>query len=253
MEWIIPLVLATALVAPGVSSLLRERAGATLALVPAGVAIHALHAQNAVARGEYAVGRTAWVPSLGIEWAFRVDGLANLFVLLIAGIGALVVLYASGYLRGHPRLGRFYAFLFLFMGAMLGVATSDDLIVLFVFWELTTIASFLLIGFQHDRALARDAARRSLLVTGDRRAGPAGGLRSARERGRNDLDLRADPCVQQGDAIRRPRALRAWIVVTRARSARSRSPPRCRSTSGFPNAMAGAHAGERLPALRRPW
>jgi len=170
MEWILPIVLGTAFVAPFLSSRLGRRAGPVLALVPAGVAVHAALAQRSVAGGEVDAFRMAWIPSLGIDWAFRVDGLANLFVLLIAGIGALIVVYASGYLHGHPRLPRFYVYLFAFMAAMLGIATADDLFLLFVFWELTTVSSFLLIGFQHEREEARRAALQSLLVTG------AGGL-----------------------------------------------------------------------------
>ncbi|MCG8589203.1 MAG: DUF4040 domain-containing protein [Proteobacteria bacterium] len=170
MEWMLPVFLLTALVAPAVLRRFPERSAALLALVPGAVALHAAWAQFAVARGEFDSFRAAWVPSLGLDWAFRVDGLANLFVLLVAGIGALIVVYASSYLRGHPRLGRFYAFLFVFMAAMLGVVTADDLLLLFVFWELTTVSSFLLIGFQQEREAARQAAIRSLVVTG------AGGL-----------------------------------------------------------------------------
>ncbi len=208
MEWIVPIVLATALAAPGLSVRLRERAGFVLALVPTGVALHALFAQSAIARGEYATTRLAWVPSLGIEWAFRVDGLSNLFVLLIAGIGALIVLYASAYLRGHPRIGRFYAFLFLFMAAMLGIATSDDLILLFVFWELTTVSSFLLIGFQQEKEAARNAARRSLLVTASGGlALLAGFILLAAAAGTTSISALA----QQGEALR-GHAHYPWIV-----------------------------------------
>ncbi len=170
MEWILPIVVGAALVAPGLQALLKNRAGAALALVPASLALHALWAQRSVARGEFDTFRTPWIPSLGVDWAFRVDGLANLLVLLVAGIGALIVVYASGYLRDHPRLGRFYAYLFVFMAAMLGIATADDLFLLFLFWEMTTISSFLLIGFQQEREDARRAALQSLLVTA------AGGL-----------------------------------------------------------------------------
>ena len=74
---------------------------------------------------------------------------------LITGIGALIVLYASRYLEGHPHAGRFYASLFAFMGAMLGVVLSDNILTLFVFWELTGFTSYLLIGFEHERAAAR--------------------------------------------------------------------------------------------------
>jgi len=170
MEWIVPIVMLTGFAAPVLHRLLQARTGVVLALVPAGVAVYAATAQRSIADGEFPAFRTSWVPSLGIDWAFRMDGLANLFVLLIAGIGTVIVVYASGYLHNHPRLGRFYAFLFVFMAAMLGVATADDLFLLFVFWEFTTISSFLLIGFDHEREGARGAALQSLLVTA------AGGL-----------------------------------------------------------------------------
>jgi len=108
----------------------------------------------------------AWAPSLGLSLSFHLDALGLLFALLITGIGTLVVLYASAYLANHPQAGRFYASLFAFMGSMLGVALSDNILTLFVFWELTGFTSFLLIGFEHDRADARSAALQALIVTG---------------------------------------------------------------------------------------
>jgi multicomponent Na+:H+ antiporter subunit A len=112
----------------------------------------------------------SWAPSLGLSLSFNLDGLGLLFALLITAIGTLVVLYASHYLQGHPQAGRFYASLFAFMGSMLGVALSDNILTLFVFWELTGFTSFLLIGFEHEREDARSAALQALIVTG------AGGL-----------------------------------------------------------------------------
>ena len=112
----------------------------------------------------------AWAPSLGLSLSFNLDGLGLLFAMLITGIGALIVLYASRYLDGHAHASRFYASLFAFMGAMLGVVLSDNILTLFVFWELTGFTSFLLIGFEHERAAARAAAIQALIVTG------AGGL-----------------------------------------------------------------------------
>ncbi len=108
----------------------------------------------------------AWAPSLGLSLSFHLDGLGLLFALLITGIGALVVLYASAYLANHPQAGRFYASLFAFMGSMLGVALSDNILTLFMFWELTGFTSFLLIGFEHERDDARSAALQALIVTG---------------------------------------------------------------------------------------
>ena len=111
-----------------------------------------------------------WAPSLGLSLSFNLDGLGLLFATLITGIGALIVLYASRYLEGHAQASRFYASLFAFMGAMLGVVLSDNILTLFVFWELTGFTSYLLIGFEHERAAARAAAIQALIVTG------AGGL-----------------------------------------------------------------------------
>ena len=87
-----------------------------------------------------------WIPDLGIALAFRLDGLSVTFGLLISGIGALVLIYAGAYMRTDPRLGRLTGLLLLFLGAMLGVVFSDDLFVLFVFWELTSIASYCSLG-----------------------------------------------------------------------------------------------------------
>ncbi|PRY15595.1 multisubunit sodium/proton antiporter MrpA subunit [Pontibacter ummariensis] len=112
----------------------------------------------------------AWAPSLGINLQFRLDGLGLLFALLVSGFGALVMLYTKGYLGESPLLGRFYLYLTLFMTAMLGVVLSDNLFCLFIFWELTSITSFLLIGFDSDKEEARTSAWQALLVTG------AGGL-----------------------------------------------------------------------------
>lgn len=111
-----------------------------------------------------------WAPSLGLSLSFNLDGLSLVFAALITGIGALVVLYASRYLEGHARVNRFYASLFAFMGAMLGLVFSDNVLTLFVFWELTGFTSFLLIGFEHAHVAARRAALQALVVTG------AGGL-----------------------------------------------------------------------------
>ncbi len=107
-----------------------------------------------------------WAPSLGLTLSFNLDGLALLFALLITAVGTLVVIYASRYMAGHPHEGRFYVALFAFMGAMLGVALSDNILTLFVFWELTGFTSYFLIGFDHEQEGARSAAVQALIVTG---------------------------------------------------------------------------------------
>jgi len=107
-----------------------------------------------------------WIPSLGITLSFLIDGLSLTFALLITGIGSLVFLYSNSYLSGHEHFVRFMLFLFSFMLSMLGVVLADNLIALFVFWELTTITSYLLIGFGHETENGRRSALQALLVTG---------------------------------------------------------------------------------------
>ncbi len=107
-----------------------------------------------------------WAGDLGLDLQFRLDGWAALFALLITGIGTLVLIYAKSYLEDHPQLGRFQAETLVFMAAMLGVVLSDNFLLLFVFWELTSISSYLLIGFNHTEEKARKAALQALLVTG---------------------------------------------------------------------------------------
>lgn len=107
-----------------------------------------------------------WFPAFGVSLDFRLDGLSAVMGLLVLGIGVLVALYANGYLKGHPQFGRFGLFLLLFMGSMLGLVLSDNLILTFVFWELTSITSYLLIGFNHEDETARQKALQALLVTG---------------------------------------------------------------------------------------
>lgn len=119
-----------------------------------------------VIQGENSREVIPWVPSLGVNLSFYVDGLGLLMAMLITGIGALIALYASSYLKGDARLGRFYMSFMLFMGAMLGVVLADNLLVLFVFWELTSVSSYLLIGYNHHEANSRKSALQALLVTG---------------------------------------------------------------------------------------
>jgi len=157
---------ALSLVAPWVYRLARGRAGWALAILPFSLAVYFAGWAPRVSAGERLRVSHAWVPELGIQFSFYLDGLAVLFALIITGIGALIIIYAGGYLKGHHQLGRLYSFLLLFMGSMLGVVLSDNVITLFVFWELTSFSSYLLIGFSHEREGARAAALQALLVTG---------------------------------------------------------------------------------------
>jgi multicomponent K+:H+ antiporter subunit A len=106
-----------------------------------------------------------WIPELGLEFKLRMDGLAWLLATLITGIGFLVVLYARYYLSPSDPVQRFFSFLLAFMGAMLGIVLSGNLIQLVFFWELTSLFSFLLIGYWHQTAQARDGARMALTIT----------------------------------------------------------------------------------------
>ncbi len=119
-----------------------------------------------VLEGGLVLARVPWMPTLGMDLALRLDGLALLMCGLVLGIGLLVVLYGRYYLSSFDRDDRFFAFLLLFMGAMLGVVTSESLLGLVVFWELTSVSSFLLVAFKNDKAQARRGARRALGVTG---------------------------------------------------------------------------------------
>ncbi|MDZ7662905.1 monovalent cation/H+ antiporter subunit A [Thiohalophilus sp.] len=120
--------------------------------------------------GETTIERWSWIPTAGLDLVFRLDGLGLLFALLILGIGLLIVLYARYYLSEQDCMGRFYAYLLLFMGAMLGIVLSENIIQLLIFWEMTSLSSFLLISYWQDRSEARNGARMALAITG------AGGL-----------------------------------------------------------------------------
>ncbi len=152
-----------------------------------------------------------WLPQIGLAFGFRMDGLAWMFAWLICAIGALVVLYGAYYLAPEDPPRRFFVFLLLFMGAMLGVVLADNLLLLVVFWELTSLTSFLLIGYWHQRGEAREGARMALTITG---AGGlallAGVLLIGNIAGSYDLDV----VLASGDAIRaHPLYLPALVLV----------------------------------------
>jgi multicomponent Na+:H+ antiporter subunit A len=134
--------------------------------VPLSIFVWLLTFVGPVSQGEALLIENTWFPSFDINLNFLVDGLSLTFALIISGIGAIIVFYASGYLKGHRKLGRFYGYLLFFMTSMLGVVLSDNILALFVFWELTSISSYLLIGFNHEAERSRYAALQALLVTG---------------------------------------------------------------------------------------
>ena len=156
-----------ALLAPLVARLAGRYTGWVLATVPAGWAAWYAGFIQRVGQGETIVSDPfVWVELLDVALTTRLDGLTLLFALLVTGVGALVVVYAGGYLGEHHHIGRFYAYLIAFMASMLGLVVSDNLVAIFIFWELTSVTSFLLIGFGHDRAAARTAALQALIITG---------------------------------------------------------------------------------------
>lgn len=135
-------------------------------LVPMGLFVYFLQFLPLLSKGEVIREYTRWIPSLGVNLNFVIDGLSLLFALMITGIGSLVFIYTTAYLKNHEYLDRFYGYLGVFMGAMLGVVLSDNLITLFLFWELTSISSFFLIGFNNEKEDSRKSAVMALAITG---------------------------------------------------------------------------------------
>jgi multicomponent K+:H+ antiporter subunit A len=136
------------------------------AIVTAAALLLLLANAGAVYRGEIVTAAYSWVPQVGLDFAFFVDGLGLFFAGLILGIGLLIVIYARFYLSPDDPMGRFYAYLLLFQGAMVGIVLSDNILLLAVFWELTSLSSFLLIGYWRHSAEGRQGARMALVVTG---------------------------------------------------------------------------------------
>ncbi|MCT7373452.1 putative monovalent cation/H+ antiporter subunit A [Chelativorans salis] len=152
--------------APFLTRALGHNAAWVLALIPAFIFYHFAGFLGAVAEGETVAAGYAWIESLDVDFSWYLDGLSLTFALLISGIGTFIVLYSGGYLKGHQHLGRFFSFILMFMGSMQGLVVADSFLTLFVFWELTSITSFLLIGFDHSREASRRAALQALVVTG---------------------------------------------------------------------------------------
>lgn len=163
------LVLAHFAVALGAAPLIRRagpRAFALLAVVPAASLGWALSQWSAVTSGRAVTEAWSWIGAYGVDVAFRLDALSLVMVLLAAGIGALVLLYCVGYFdAGARQLGPFAGNFLAFAGAMLGLVLADDLMVLYLFWELTTVLSFLLIGYDSEKRANRYSALQALTVT----------------------------------------------------------------------------------------
>lgn len=143
----------------------RSQFALLLLLIPLSMFVQFVQMIPQAEAGNFLFESHPWLPQLGVNLSFALDGLSLLFALMITGIGSLVVLYSVGYMDRHQYLSRYFSYLFLFMGAMLGMVLADNLIALFVFWEITSITSFLLIGFNCDKEASRQSAITAILVT----------------------------------------------------------------------------------------
>ena len=155
-----------ALAAPVVAAQIGRRVFLLMAVAPAATTVWAATQARAVLDGEASSSSTSWVPGLGLTLDLRMDPLSLLMVTLVSGVGTLVLLYCAGYFSSAQQgVGRFAGVLTAFAGSMLGLVLADDLLLLYVFWELTSVTSWLLIGFKDEDAESRRAAQQALLVT----------------------------------------------------------------------------------------
>lgn len=161
---LVPFILAVLI--PFTKRFTRIHTGWMVLPFPAALFLYFLAKIPDIQAGNITMSTVSWIPSMGINISLVLDGLSLLFTLLITGVGALVVLYSIYYLSKRTEaIGHFYIYLMMFMGAMLGVVLSDNLMVLYGFWELTSISSFLLIAFWHRRERSRYGALKSMLIT----------------------------------------------------------------------------------------
>lgn len=155
-----------ALAAPALVSWMGRRAFLVLALAPASAAVYALSWTTRVMNGEHPTQVVEWIPTIGLSLSFRMDTLTWLMLLLVGGVGALVLVYCSAYFAASASgLRKFGGVLTAFAGAMVGLVTADDMLLMFMFWELTTVFSYLLIGHYHERKASRRAAMQAIMVT----------------------------------------------------------------------------------------
>jgi multicomponent Na+:H+ antiporter subunit A len=155
-----------AVLAPLIVRYAKSWSGWILALLPGSLFSYFMMHYGLVGSGEVLTESTAWLPGIDVHLAFLLDGLSLTFALLITGIGTLIVIYAGGYMKGHEYLGRFMMIIIMFMASMLGVVLADNLIALFIFWEMTSFTSYLLIGFNNEKEESRSSALQALLITG---------------------------------------------------------------------------------------
>lgn len=156
-----------AFIAPAIPRLFGRWTGWLLSLLPLAIFIYLVSLYNSQLTLNSPITRTIeWVPALGINLDFYLDGLSMMMALLVSGMGTLILIYAQGYLHGDRQIGRFFLYLLIFMSAMLGLVLAGNLLTLFIFWELTSISSYLLIGYHYKSHASRAAATQALLTTG---------------------------------------------------------------------------------------
>lgn len=144
----------------------KDNAKYFLSLFPLVISIYLFSFLPGIANGQTFEFNYIWFPELGVNLSFYLDGLSITFALMISVIGFFVIMYGGDYLKGDVDIVKFYFFILAFMGSMLGVVLSSNLLCLFIFWELTSITSYFLIGYKNKYQKARDAALQALLVTG---------------------------------------------------------------------------------------
>lgn len=155
-----------AILTPFLTKWLKARVFWVIALAPAALFAMTLAQAPGILAGTPVTESVPWIPQLGISLSFRIDALSLLLALIVTGVGALVLAYCARYFTDdEPGLGRFAALLLAFAGVMYGLVTSDDVIVMFVFWEATSVLSYLLIGHHTGRRSSRGAALQALTVT----------------------------------------------------------------------------------------
>lgn len=153
-------------VAPFIYKPLKNYFGWIAATFPLYMFISFLSMYREIADGNIVKQTVEWIPALGINFTFLLDGLSLTFVLIITLIGVVVFMYAGAYMKDYEHTDRFYVYIGIFMTSMIGLVISDNMITMFVFWELTSISSYLLIGFNHHKETSRKLALQALLVTG---------------------------------------------------------------------------------------
>ncbi|MEB0306686.1 proton-conducting transporter membrane subunit, partial [Cryobacterium sp. 10I1] len=158
--------LALSVLTPALTRVLSTKVFYLIALLPAAAFVFTLTQTATVTRGGSETSSIPWIPQLGVALSFRVDTLAWLLALVVTGVGALVLVYCARYFDAdEPALGRFAACLLAFAGTMYGLVTADDVVVMFMFWEITSVLSYLLIGHYTFRRESRGAALQALIVT----------------------------------------------------------------------------------------